>query len=190
MPDKTHYDLETLILMVIAMLNPMVAVFMMKGCGGQFVICLLLFITLYVSLISLSFPIHLLTLNLPASSPDGSTPMCLSPIVTRERRLACLLSLGFLERLPSPRLSNCKGLALYLLLFRLPSTSLNQYLWYLHLQLLSYLHPHLRLQLQLQSKWLWSQKHLTHHHLHLLLFQFPLQIEHELWRTIDDTTAL
>jgi uncharacterized membrane protein YqaE (UPF0057 family) len=50
MPDKTHYDLETLILMIIAMLNPMIAVFMMKGCGTHFVICLLLFVTLYVSL--------------------------------------------------------------------------------------------------------------------------------------------
>jgi uncharacterized membrane protein YqaE (UPF0057 family) len=55
MPDKTHYDLETLILMIIAMLNPMVAVFMMKGCGGQFIICLLLFITLFVFLASLLF---------------------------------------------------------------------------------------------------------------------------------------
>ncbi|KAH0288693.1 hypothetical protein M436DRAFT_80299 [Aureobasidium namibiae CBS 147.97] len=44
MPDKTHFDLETLLLLVIAMLNPMIAVFMMKGCGKEFVICTLLFI--------------------------------------------------------------------------------------------------------------------------------------------------
>lgn len=172
------------------MLNPMVAVFMMKGCGGQFIICLLLFITLFVSLASLFLSTYLLTLNVPASFPLGSTPMCLSPIVTRERSLACLLSLEFLERLPSPRLSSCRGLAPYLQLFRLSSTDLNQYLRHRHLQLLLYPHPHLLLQLQLQSKLLWLQKHLMHHHLHLLLFQWPLQSELESWKNIDDITSL
>jgi len=52
MPDKTHFDLETLLLLVIAMLNPMVAVFMMKGCGKEFVICTLLFILWFDSLVS------------------------------------------------------------------------------------------------------------------------------------------
>jgi uncharacterized membrane protein YqaE (UPF0057 family) len=52
MPDKTHFDLETLVLLIIAILNPMIAVFMMKGCGTELVFCLCLFLILLVSLIS------------------------------------------------------------------------------------------------------------------------------------------
>lgn len=61
MPDKTQYDLETLILMLIAMLNPMIAVFMMKGCGKELVICILLTIFMFVFGVSLFLPTYPLT---------------------------------------------------------------------------------------------------------------------------------
>jgi hypothetical protein len=166
----------------------MIAVFVMKGCGIELVVCLLLFILLSVSLVSVLMSTYLLTPNALASLFLGSRPFSLSPIVTRERSLASLSSLGLLQsRLPGPMSSNCRGPVLHLLLsFRPLNTGLNQYFRHLHL------HPHsclrLHLQLKLQSKWLWLRKHLTH--LHLLLFQCPLQSEHELWKTIDDTTAL
>jgi uncharacterized membrane protein YqaE (UPF0057 family) len=188
MPDKTHFDLETLILLIIAILNPIIAVFMMKGCGIELVFCLFLFILLSFSLISVLLSTYPLTLNALASLFLGSTPFSLPPIVTRERSLASLSSLGLLQsRLPGPMSSSCREPVPHLLLlFRQSSTGLNQYFQHLHL------HPHprprLHLQLKLQSKSLWLQKHLTH--LHLLLFRCPLQSEHDLWKMIDDTTAL
>jgi uncharacterized membrane protein YqaE (UPF0057 family) len=192
MPDKTHFDLETLILLIMAMLNPMVAVFMMKGCGIEFVFCLLLFILLLVPLVSVLLSTYPLTLNALASLSLGSLPISLSPIVTRERSLASLSSSEILRgRRPGPMLFSCRGPAPHLLLlFRPSSTGLNQCFRHLHLHPHPQPRPRLHLQLRLQSKSLWSQKHLTQ--LHLLSFQCPLQSEHELWETIDvdDTTAL
>jgi uncharacterized membrane protein YqaE (UPF0057 family) len=190
MPDKTHFDLETLILLIIAILNPIIAVFMMKGCGIELVFCLFLFILLLVALVSVLLSTHPLTLNVPASLFLGSRPFSLSPIVTRERSLASLSSLGLLQsRFPGPMSSSCREPVPHLLLlFRQSSTGLNQCFRHLHLHLHPHPCPRLHLQLKLQSKWLWLQNYLTH--LHLLLFQCPLQSEHELWKTIDDTMAL
>jgi uncharacterized membrane protein YqaE (UPF0057 family) len=178
MPDKTHYDLETLILMVMAMLNPMIAVFMMKGFGKEYIICFLLLLLMLVFLVSCLFLTYLLIHNVLGSFQLGSTPTPLSPIVTRGRSPASLWSLQFLHSRLDPMSFRCRGPILHPILLSRPlSTGLNQNL-----------HPRLRLHLQPKlQKWLWSRKHLTRHlqlHLHL-----PLQSELELWKMIDDTTT-
>lgn len=114
MPDKTQFDLETLLLLVIAIFNPMIAVFMMKGCGKEFVICILLFVLMLVSLSSFSSLTYQLTTTVPGFFQLGSTPTISSAIVTGERSLVCLLSLGY--SLPGPMLSSCREPALHLLL--------------------------------------------------------------------------
>ena len=75
MPDKTHFDLETLLLLVIAIFNPMIAIFMMKGCGKEFVICILLFMLWSVNSLPLTFSTCPLTFIVTASFQLGSTPI-------------------------------------------------------------------------------------------------------------------
>ncbi|KAK6004642.1 hypothetical protein QM012_008504 [Aureobasidium pullulans] len=41
MPER-HHDQDTLLLLLIALINPVIAVFMMRGCGLEVVICFLL----------------------------------------------------------------------------------------------------------------------------------------------------